>query len=176
MQTVEVIPHQASWAAAFAAEAAQIRAALNPLKVRLHHIGSTAIIGIHAKPIIDMLLEASDLGALNAQACALTSLGFEALGEFGIPGRSYFRKNNADRVRTHHLHAFAQGSEHARRHLAFRDYLNAHPLAAQNYSDLKIKLAQAHPQDMNAYMDGKDAFVKAHEALALTWVATVHPQ
>ncbi|HEX3870404.1 MAG TPA: GrpB family protein [Pirellulales bacterium] len=92
-------------------------------------------------------------------------------GEFGIEGRRYFRRDDAAGVRTHHVHAFQIGSHHIARHLAFRDFLRAHPALAMEYSDLKRRLAEAHPHDIDAYMDGKDAFVKAMEARALAWTA-----
>jgi GrpB-like predicted nucleotidyltransferase (UPF0157 family) len=166
---------QPDWALQFASEAVPITSALGQIGHTLHHIGSTAITGIWAKPIIDMLLEVDDLAALDEQSDAtqrLRALGYEALGAFGIEGRRYFRKTRADQIRTHHLHAFARGSSGAQRHLAFRNYMNAHPDAAQAYSALKQQLATAHADDIDAYMDGKQSFVRRHEALALAWAAS----
>ncbi len=170
---VEVSAHSTQWAFEFVAEAAALRAALGHTALALHHIGSTAIAGIAAKPVIDMLLEVPSLEALDAATPHVQALGYEAMGEFGIAGRRYFRRTTAAGVRTHQLHAFARGSSvggpEIERHLAFCRYMNTHPDAAQAYSSLKLNLAAAHPNDMNAYMDGKDTFVKHHEALALTW-------
>ena len=95
------------------------------------------------------------------------------MGEFGIAGRRYFRRDNADGDRTHQVHTFQSGSPHIQRHLAFRDFMRAHPKLANQYADLKRSLAEAHPHDMVAYMGGKDAFIKKMEAKALTWVAIV---
>lgn len=138
----------------------------------LHHIGSTAVPGIPAKPIVDILLEVSDLAELDRRASRMESLGYEAKGEFGIPGRRYFRRDDQHGVRTHQVHAFAVGSEDAVRHLAFRDYMIAHPQIAQSYGDLKLQLARRFPSDIEAYMDGKDGFVKEHQAKALLWRAS----
>ena len=168
---VLVVPPDPAWAGAFASEAAGVRAALAGIDVEVHHIGSTAIRGIAAKPIVDMLLVVADLAALDARTAAMTSLGYEAMGEFGLPGRRYFRRDSPAGVRLFHAHAFERGSAGARRHLAFRDYMNAHPEAAQAYGALKLRLARDGAGDMLAYIDGKDAFVKAHEALALAWQA-----
>ncbi|MEB3233517.1 MAG: GrpB family protein, partial [Leptolyngbyaceae bacterium] len=96
-------------------------------------------------------------------------LGYEAMGEYGIPGRRYFRKHNSEGNRTHHLHIFQAESAEIHRHLAFRDYMIAHPDAAQAYSQLKQRLAAAHPTDIEAYMDGKDDFIKTMEQKALHW-------
>jgi GrpB-like predicted nucleotidyltransferase (UPF0157 family) len=153
----------------FEAEAAQLRAVLSDMAIELHHIGSTAIKGIYAKPIIDMLLIVQDLPSLDTRSSHICELGYQAMGEFGIPERRYFRKDSPAGERTHHLHAFVHGSAGALRHLAFRDYINHHPDAAQQYSALKQTLAAQCAGDSDAYMDGKDAFVKLHEAKALAW-------
>jgi GrpB-like predicted nucleotidyltransferase (UPF0157 family) len=166
---VRVVPPDPGWPAEFAAEAGRVRAALGGMTAAVHHIGSTAVPGLWAKPIIDLLLEVEALEALDARAPALTGLGYEALGEFGIPGRRYFRKNSAAGVRTHQIHAFARGGAEGERHLAFRDYLIAHPEVARAYGRLKQRLAAAHPDDLEAYMDGKDPFIKEHEAKAVRW-------
>lgn len=169
--TVQVLPYQPAWPAAFESEASRVAQALGDAGGALHHIGSTSVPGLAAKPIIDMLLEVSDLAALDRRSDALVAQGWEAKGEFGLPGRRYFRKTDAQGRRTHHLHAFEAGSAEARRHLAFRDYLIAHPDVASAYGTLKRALAAAHPEDMSAYMDGKDPFIKDHEARALRWVS-----
>jgi GrpB-like predicted nucleotidyltransferase (UPF0157 family) len=93
------------------------------------------------------------------------------MGEFGIPGRRYFRRDDHTGLRTHNVHAFRHDSPHVARHLAFRDFMRAHPELARRYSDLKRALAEQHPHDIEAYMDGKDGFVKDIEARALAWSA-----
>ncbi|HLO95940.1 MAG TPA: GrpB family protein [Burkholderiaceae bacterium] len=168
---VRVEPYQADWPHAFEAECRRLQQALGDVVHALHHIGSTSVPGLAAKPIIDMLLEVPDLATLDARSEALAVLGYEALGEYGLPGRRYFRKSDALGQRSHHLHAFAAAHAEARRHLVFRDYLIAHPEVAAAYGALKLALAQAHPEDIEAYMDGKDPFIKNHEARALRWAA-----
>jgi GrpB-like predicted nucleotidyltransferase (UPF0157 family) len=86
-----------------------------------------------------------------------------------IEGRRYFRRDDSAGKRTHHVHVFAEGSAHVTRHLAFRDFLRAHPDLANQYGELKRRLAEAHPHDMDAYMDGKDGFIKEMETRALEW-------
>ena len=166
---VRIVPYDPSWRSTFDTEAARLSRALGDIVAELHHIGSTAIPGIHAKPVIDILLEVTDLASLDARSSAMEPLGYEVMGEFGIPGRRYFRRNDAARTRTHQVHSFAIGSAEAKRHLAFRDYMRAHPDAAREYGALKVRLAAEHPDSIEAYMDGKDAFVKLHEGLALAW-------
>jgi GrpB-like predicted nucleotidyltransferase (UPF0157 family) len=124
---------------------------------------------MYAKPIIDMLAEVQDITMADDQTPVLEQLGYQAMGEFGIPGRRYFRKHNAVGVRTHHLHMFQTASDEIVRHLRFRDYMIAHPEAAQAYSQLKQHLAAAYPTDIDAYMDGKDAFIKQMDMKAQQW-------
>ncbi len=161
--------HDASWAARFADEASVVSAALGSLLVELNHIGSTAIPGIAAKPIIDMLAVVTSIEALDHAARYLEPLRYEAMGEFGIPGRRYFRKDSVAGVRTHQLHAFAIGSAEVERHLGFRDYLRAHPAEAKEYEALKLDLAARSGGDALAYSDGKTGFIREMERRAAAW-------
>jgi len=122
---------QVDWSADFTREQARISAVLRDINHEIHHIGSTSIQGIYAKPIIDMLLLVEDLDELDARSHHLERAGWEVKGAYGIPERRYFRRHSAEGVRTHHLHAFVRGSHGALRHLAFRDYMNSHPDTAQ---------------------------------------------
>jgi len=162
-------PHNPEWVQAYAEEAHGISQALGPTLVASHHIGSTAIPGIYAKPILDFLIEVKDLAGVDEKTPAMEALGYEAMGEFGISGRRYFRKNNAGGDRTHHVHIFEALTDGVHRHLAFRDFMRAHPAFAQAYSDLKQKLARAHPHDIGKYMAGKNDFIKDMEQRALRW-------
>lgn len=167
------MPYDPAWKVEFQEASDHVSQALDDNVLAIHHIGSTAIPGIHAKPIIDILLLVADINMLDEQSPAMERLGYEAMGEFGIEGRRYFRKEDASGTRTHHVHAFERGDPEYERHLAFRDYMIAHPEKAQQYSHLKQKLAQAHPEDIEAYMDGKDPFIKEHEAKAIAWQASL---
>ena len=164
---VKVHPPNPQWPQDFEAEAAQIALALGNNVAHIHHIGSTSIPNIYAKPVIDMLVEVSAIDQVDAYNGAMAALGYTAMGEYGLPGRRYFRKDNAEGVRTHHVHTFQLGSSEVVRHLAFRDFMRANPDCAQQYSDLKRALAAQHPDDIDGYMDGKDEFVKAMEQRAM---------
>lgn len=169
---VVVVPYDPGWPREFERASAEVATALGASLLAIHHIGSTSVPGIHAKPVIDMLAVVADLAAVDARSEQMQRLGYEVMGEFGIEGRRYFRRDDASGRRTHQVHAFAEGSAHIRRHLAFRDYLRAHPATALEYAELKRNLAAAHPHDIQAYMDGKDGFIKATEARALEWVSS----
>jgi GrpB-like predicted nucleotidyltransferase (UPF0157 family) len=167
---IRVSDYDPAWSKQFDGERQRIAAALGPTAVRIHHIGSTAVPKMKAKPIIDILLEVPSVETLDEQSPALEALGYEALGEFGIAGRRYFRRDDADGTRTHQVHAFKAGVPDVIRHLAFRDYLRANRPIALEYGKLKERLASAHPHEPEAYMNGKDSFVKEHEQHALEWI------
>jgi GrpB-like predicted nucleotidyltransferase (UPF0157 family) len=169
MRKVEVIPHNPNWRKEFEVESKRIADALGNNIVAIHHIGSTAIPGIYAKPIIDLLVEIENLVKVDEQNSSMESLGYEVMGEFGIPGRRYFRKDNQKGDRTHHIHTFKVASEQVERHLAFRDYMIAHPEDAQKYSELKRRLAREYPTTIDGYIDGKDGFIKEMDKKAEEW-------
>ena len=166
---IDLVPYDSAWPRAFAAEADRLRHALPDLLVDLHHMGSTAIPGIIAKPVIDILAVVEKVEALDAHSEAFEALGYEVMGEFGIPGRRYFRKDDASGRRTHHVHAFARGSGEIARHLDFRDYLRAHPAAAEAYAVLKRTLALECGDDTRRYTEGKAAFVREIDTRAARW-------
>jgi GrpB-like predicted nucleotidyltransferase (UPF0157 family) len=160
----------------FLSEAGRLRAVFGDEAVAVHHIGSTSVPGLSAKPIVDFLVEVRDIERVDAYDDALRALGYEARGEFGIPGRRYFPRVVGE-THTHHVHCFQAGHPEIAGHLAVRDYLIAHPEAAQAYGRLKEELARRHPWDIDAYVDGKDAFVKDLERRALAWAeATAHAE
>lgn len=157
---IYMVPYDPQWDIAFEAEATNISDALGSVLIAIHHVGSTAIPRICAKPIIDILVEADEIGHLDELTSAMEALGYEAMGEYGIPERRYFRKSDSAGVRTHHVHAYTAGSYGVQRLLAFRDYLITHPAEADEYSALKLKLTQLYPEDRTVYQEGKDAFLK----------------
>ncbi|SMX37734.1 dephospho-CoA kinase/protein folding accessory domain-containing protein [Octadecabacter ascidiaceicola] len=164
-----VVAHDPNWKADFDAEKRAIKACLRGVDIMLHHIGSTAIERILAKPIIDLLGVVSDLSQVDANARAMEGLGYEVMGAFGIEGRRYFRKITADGRRTHQLHIYEKNSPHIERHLAFREYLREHANVASAYSDLKETLVSVEGQTWGGYLDGKDAFIIETEKDALEW-------
>lgn len=171
MRKVEVVPHNPEWTRIFQTEATVIKEALGENVVAVHHIGSTAIPGIHAKPIIDLLVEVQSIIQVDKHNSLMEQLGYEVMGEFGMPDRRFFRKNNPNGIRTHHIHIFNPSSAQVNRHLAFRDYMIAHPTDAKQYSDLKRKLAHQYPTHIDGYVDGKDSFIKTIDIKAGQWKA-----
>mgnify|MGYP005809768677 CR=1 FL=1 len=167
-QHIVVTAHSAAWARMFEEEAEAIRRILGENCAAVHHIGSTAVPGLPAKPIIDIMPVVWDIGQVDGVRRPFEALGYEYLGEFGIPGRRYLRKGGD--MRTHQLHIFAHSSRYdVERHLAVRDYLRTHPEAARQYGALKTALAAEFPYDIDGYCRGKEAFVQQLERDALLW-------
>ncbi|OUO94660.1 hypothetical protein B5F39_01945 [Cloacibacillus sp. An23] len=165
---VRVVDYDPKWPEMFDAEAAVLREIIGDNLIAIFHIGSTSVPGLKAKPIIDMLPVVRDAAALDALGDKFAEAGYEAMGEFGIPGRRYFRKGGEKR--THQAHAFQYDDVYSiLRHVAFRDYMREHAGARAAYGALKAELAARFPNDLGSYCDGKDEFVKEYEKRALIW-------
>ncbi|MDM7985520.1 MAG: GrpB family protein [Maricaulis sp.] len=163
-----ITPYNPAWPAAFERERQRLQALLDILSV--DHIGSTSVPGLAAKPIIDILVSVKSLASLDKQAEALRASGYDYLGEHGLAGRRYLRRQASDGTHTHHIHVYKQGDESLHRHLVFRDYLRAHAEEREDYGALKRKLVETGV-DRKGYQSGKDDFVAALELRALAWAA-----
>ncbi|MFC7783459.1 GrpB family protein [Rossellomorea sp. GCM10028870] len=166
MRDVKVVPHQSDWKEKFETEKRSLEKILPDSTI--HHIGSTSVPGLAAKPIIDILIEVPDLESIDDRKEEFSQLDFVGKGENGIPNRRYFYKGEGNE-RAVHLHIFPYGIDHVIRHLAFRDYLREHETEARQYGELKSRLAKKFPHDMEGYIQGKDQFVKDLEKMAVNW-------
>ena len=160
MDDIVLVPYDPQWPRLFEQEAARVRDLLGELVTRIEHIGSTAVPGLPAKPIIDLLVGVRSLDEAKQRAVPL----LEAVGY------SYWRDNpNKERMflvkglppngpRTHHLHMVEPASDSWER-LLFRDYLRAHADEAQRYATLKHDLVAQFPEDREGYTDGKSKYI-----------------
>jgi GrpB-like predicted nucleotidyltransferase (UPF0157 family) len=162
---VEVLPYDSTWKQKYKIEAKKIKKIFKEIFENIHHIGSTAIPTIKAKPIIDILVEVKDINKVDNYNKSMEKLGYEALGEYGISKRRFFQKGG--NKRTHHVHIFEIGSPHIKRHIDFRNYLISHPKTAKKYSLLKEKLAKKYRCDIDKYQEGKSSFIKKIEKRAI---------
>lgn len=165
-QHVVVKEYDPLWVKEFEKEKEVIAKILGANAAEIYHIGSTAVPGLCAKPVIDIMPVVYSLAAADDAADKFRAAGYEYLGEFGIPGRRYLRKGGDER--THQVHIFSVNDRlNVERHLAVRDYLRTHPAAAGQYGELKKILAEKFPYDIEAYCNGKESFVAELEKTAL---------
>jgi GrpB-like predicted nucleotidyltransferase (UPF0157 family) len=165
---VWIVEYDPAWAEMAVAEIARIEGAMGEAAARIDHVGSTAVPGLAAKPIVDLQLAVADLDARSLYVEPLEGLGYLFAPDPASPDFHFFGLPAA-RPRSHHLHVCAAGSEHERRHLAVRDYLRAHPGEVRAYAGVKRELVARAPGDRLAYIEGKDAYVAALERRALAW-------
>ena len=169
---IVLVEHDPRWSAVAARETERLRAALGDALIEVHHIGSTSIPGIRAKPIVDLLPVVRSLDEIDAARRHVEALGWWWRGEFGIAGRRYCVLTDATTgARIAHAHAFAAGSGEIARHVDFRDYLRAHPDEARAYESEKLRAMALHADDRNAYTDAKGPWIEACDRRAAAWRA-----
>jgi GrpB-like predicted nucleotidyltransferase (UPF0157 family) len=157
---VKLVDHDPKWAEYFGQEKRLLSEVLGDKVLDIHHIGSTSIPGILAKPIIDVLAAVKALPDVESFTQDLHRIGYEDRGTGDVSERRYFVKGSTAR-RTHHLNFCEINSFFWGSHLAFRDYLNQHPDVARQHSELKQELARKFPNDRLAYTAGKQEFVRS---------------
>jgi GrpB-like predicted nucleotidyltransferase (UPF0157 family) len=158
-EPVHLAPHDPGWPSAFRAERDAIAGALGHRALAIEHIGSTAVPGLDAKPIIDVLVGLDDLGGSDEVLDRLEAIGYSWWRDDPSPDRRFLLRS-ADGVRRFHVHVVARGSEAWRRHLAFRDLLRGDADHAARYAALKRDLAGTHRADREAYTAAKAEFVE----------------
>jgi GrpB-like predicted nucleotidyltransferase (UPF0157 family) len=158
------------WPAEFTREAERWNALLGAELVAVHHIGSTSVPGLAAKPIIDLLPLVRSISAVDERSPSLVTAGYKAWGEYGLPGRRYFTKDRGA-YRSHNIHVYQSDHPEVSRHLAFCAFLRSHPKECAEYESVKRGVYAQFPNDVEAYNDGKDAWIKRVEKIALEWRA-----
>jgi GrpB-like predicted nucleotidyltransferase (UPF0157 family) len=163
MDDVEIVPYDPAWESLFAVEADRLRAALeSEAIVGIEHFGSTAVPGLAAKPIIDILIAVHSLArAKTSMVRPIIALGYVYWAENPKPDRMFFVKGMPPYGvrRTHHVHITEPNGEMWQRRLAFRDYLRANADEARRYEALKHDLAARYPTDREQYTDAKSAYL-----------------
>ena len=174
-ENVGIAPYDSHWPDLFGREAQHLRSCIPAgLILRIEHFGSTAVPGLAAKPIVDMLVQVTSLRAARTEIVPiLEAQGYDyfwrpSFGDDVPPWYAFFIRRDSRGIRTHHIHMVTRRrkfQEHWER-LLFRDYLIAHPETARAYEQLKIELATAYPNDRVAYTKGKTAFIQGITAQA----------
>jgi GrpB-like predicted nucleotidyltransferase (UPF0157 family) len=173
---ITIVDYDPAWPRLFEEERARLQAAIGEWACAIEHVGSTAVPGLAAKPIIDIGIALRRFEDALHCITPLVEAGWTCLGEFGIPGRIYFLKSTGTPVpgqapggtvaRSHQIHMYEVTHEQFAGHLTFRDYLRTHPETEREYADLKVELAAQHPGDVEAYADAKSEFVREVWSLA----------
>ena len=161
--SVIIADYKPMWPTLYEEERAHILHVIGDCIEDIQHIGSTSVPGLGAKPIIDIMVGIHDLSLVDNCVQPLQRLGYEYLGEFGIPGRHYFRKPPEALTphRTHHIHVVKTNHDGWKRNILFRDYLRAHTEDAKQYEVLKRALSKQFGSDREGYTDAKTEFIEA---------------
>lgn len=171
MRKIEVKPYNKAWLSMFEEEATKLRTIFGYEITEIHHIGSTAVDGLKAKPVIDIMPVVINIGRVEDFNTAMIDIGYEPKRENGLPGRRYFQKGGDER--THHAHFYEVGNFVIKRHLAFRGYLCSHPDTIKEYGNLKKELSHRFPHDIEAYIQGKELLVLEIENRAMSWLQSL---
>lgn len=164
---VLIVDYNPDWPRMFEVEKARILAAIGDRIAAIEHVGSTAVTGLGAKPIIDIMVGLNRLADARECIAPLEQVGYEYVPQYEVvmPERRYFRKGPPT-ARTHHVHMVETTSDFWERHLLFRDYLRSHPDVARQYFLLKKELAERYGSDREGYAEAKTAFIRSVEATA----------
>jgi GrpB-like predicted nucleotidyltransferase (UPF0157 family) len=154
---VRLVEYDERWPGLFATEARHLHAACGTLSIALEHVGSTAVPGLCAKPVLDILAGHPPAIPAASYVQCLQEAGYVHRGDRGIAGHQFFRRGQP---RAYHIHLVEEGGVLWRQYLAFRDRLRLDAGAAQRYGDLKRRLARDYPRDRESYINGKAAFVR----------------
>lgn len=157
MKTIVVVDYDPAWPAVFEQLRSNVWPSVKEFALSIEHVGSTAVPGLAAKPVIDIDLVVPAQEQVAHAIEALTGLGYEHRGDLGVEGREAF--GQPDGLRKHHMYVCLEGTLSLINHLSVRDYLRTHPAAATEYGELKKRLAREFTHDIDAYIDGKTDFI-----------------
>lgn len=157
MSRVEIEPYDPEWPRTFELIRDHIWPAVQIAAMSLEHVGSTAVPGLSAKPVIDACIVVASKRDIPHVVKRLASIGYVHRGDLGVPDRESFRHPAG--LPRHHLYASPRGSLSLRNHLGLRDYLRTQPEAVRAYADLKMRLVSQFADDMDAYVAGKTDFI-----------------
>lgn len=159
MRNIIVVPYDEKWVAEFAKIKAELLKVLQDPAISIEHVGSTSVVGLWSKPIIDIdiVIEANMFHNVKAN---LETIGYIHVGNLGIAEREAFDYSDKNHLMEHHLYVCGKDSVELKRHITFRDYLNKHEDDRNKYSHIKIEMAQKYPHDIVKYMAGKQPVIQ----------------
>ena len=163
---IEIVEYRPVWTKIFDCERAAIMERRHPWVIEVHHVGSTSVPGLAAKPLLDIMPVVANPDEGESAVEAMTTLGYLYRGDNGLPGRFYFDKIVEGR-RVVHAHMYPQDHSDVGKLMAFRDHLRTHQEAALAYERLKRELASKYRNEREAYTDAKGEFIRDITAAAL---------
>ena len=173
-EPVEIVPYDPEWPLRFGREKQRLEAALGERALGIEHVGSTAVPGLAAKPIVDIQLSVGSFEPLHDYQEPLAGLGYGYRPDDDSEHRFFLLEE--DGRRAVQIHVCEAGGVWERYHLAFRDYLIAHPRVAEAYEDQKRRLAALHRNDRVAYADAKTPFIRSIDEHARRWIESGRPR
>ena len=160
MRTITVEPYDPKWAEEFEKIKGEILPAISDSIISFEHVGSTSVVGLWAKPVIDIDIIIDD-GMLPVVIEKLAAMGYDHRGDLGITGREAFGYNDEDKAHLmkHHLYVCNKNNPELRQHLVFRNFLGKNPEYCEKYSRIKIEMARKYPHDIDSYINGKEPVI-----------------
>lgn len=165
MRRVTVEKYNPEWATEFEKIKAELMPVLGDSIMDVEHIGSTAVPGLSAKPIIDIDVVMKDYSVFPEVVEKLSSIGYIHEGDLGIKGREAFKYSDKPHLMRHHLYVCPPDSKELRRHIAFRDFLRGHPTVMSEYGKIKEEAAVLFPDDIDKYINHKSSYIQELYAL-----------
>ncbi|WP_297297684.1 GrpB family protein [uncultured Brachyspira sp.] len=172
MRIIEIVDYDPNWKNLYIEEESKIKNIINDILISIHHIGSTSIENLKAKPIIDILAVVYDINKVDCYNDDFANIGYKAMGENGIAKRRFFMKDyiddNGTKKRFSHIHIFDINNKFdIERHLAFRDFVRSNKNIAEEYVKIKLEALKNCNNDIELYCNYKDKFIKDIEKMAL---------
>lgn len=155
--SIQVVEYDSEWEEIFERVRSYVWPVVVDLAINVEHVGSTAVKGLSAKPVIDACIVVATGEDIPACVKRLASIGYVHRGNLGVPDREAFR--SPEQLPRHHLYLSPRNSLSLKNHLGLRDYLRSHPEAAREYGELKASLARRFPADIDGYIAGKTEFI-----------------
>lgn len=173
MSAYTIEPYHPEWVKKFESIKAMLEGVFGSQALAIEHVGSTSVMGMKAKPIIDVLVVVKDITLLDAEKSAMKSKGYLVEENYVAPNSLLFRRVDGEGNKLENIHVCENGAPMEKQFLVMRDYLRTFPEEAQSYALLKDQLVKKYPNDYESYRAAKDSFLKELEERAYQWRATL---
>ena len=155
---IVVVPYNPNWVEEFKKIEKELLVVISDVVLSIEHVGSTSVVGLHAKPIIDIdIVVDNDMFIIVKEK--LKEIGYQHVGDLGIESREAFSYKNKEYLMEHHLYVCNKDASELKRHTTFRDYLRKHDNERDRYNQIKIEMAKKFPHDIDNYLLGKESVI-----------------